>query len=379
MRSAADIHLAWLESLSPWPEEFGLGRMRELLARLGNPQLGLRAIHVVGTNGKTTTTRMAEALLAGEGLRVGAYTSPHVVSWAERVRVAGEEADLEKVLGRVRADAEAVGATQFEALTAAALAEFAAAGVDVAVVEAGLGGRHDATNVLGAEVVVLTNVALEHVEVLGPTREAIAAEKLAVVSPGALVVLGEPEWEEAARSAGASAVTVVSASSAALAHAGAESFLRRTVDPAPLEHVHVPGRMELVAEAPLELWDGAHNLAGIGYLLARAPRADWVLAVSILEDKDAAGMLAALSALGRRLVATGSSSPRSVPAEELAALGREFFDDVEVVPEPTSALARAREIAGEEGAVLVTGSLYLLMDLASVRPSCLPWQASASG
>ena len=95
--------------------------------------------------------------------------------------------------------------------------------------------------------------------------------------------------------------------------------------------------------------------------------------------KDAAGMLAALSALGRRLVATGSSSPRSLPAEELAALGREFFDEVEVVPQPVSALARAREIAGAEGAVLVTGSLYLLMDLASVRPSCLPWQASASG
>jgi dihydrofolate synthase/folylpolyglutamate synthase len=89
--------------------------------------------------------------------------------------------------------------------------------------------------------------------------------------------------------------------------------------------------------------------------------------------------LAALSALGRRLVATSSSSPRALPAEELAAVGREFFDEVEAVPDPAAAHARAREIAGEEGAVLVTGSLYLLMDLASVRPSCLPWQASASG
>jgi dihydrofolate synthase/folylpolyglutamate synthase len=379
MRSAADPNLAWLESLSPWPEEFGLGRMRELLGRLGNPQRRLRAVHVVGTNGKTTTTRMTEALLIAEGLRVGAYTSPHVVSWSERLRVDGEEADLEAALDRVRADAEAVGATQFEALTAAAFAELAAAGVDVAVVEAGLGGRHDATNVLGAQVVVLTNVSLEHVDVLGPTREAIAAEKLAVVPPGALVVLGEPEWEQAARAAGASAVTVVSGSSAALAHAAAESFLGRTVDPAPLADVHVPGRMEIVCEAPLELWDGAHNLAGVGYLLARAPRAEWTLVVSILRDKDAAGMLAALSALGRRLVATESSSPRSRPAGELAELGREFFDQVDAVPEPLAAHARAREIAGAEGAVLVTGSLYLLMDLASVRPSCLPWQASASG
>jgi dihydrofolate synthase/folylpolyglutamate synthase len=221
MRSAADSNLTWLESLSPWPEEFGLGRMRELLKRLRNPERRLRAIHVVGTNGKTTTTRMTEALLAAEGLRVGSYTSPHVVSWTERLRVGGEEADLEAALGRVRAEAEAVEATQFEALTAAALAELASAEVDVAVVEAGLGGRHDATNVLDAGVVVLTNVALEHVDVLGPTREAIAGEKLAVISPGALVVIGEAEWEGAARAAGASAVTVVSGSSAALAHAAA--------------------------------------------------------------------------------------------------------------------------------------------------------------
>jgi dihydrofolate synthase / folylpolyglutamate synthase len=215
--------------------------------------------------------------------------------------------------------------------------------------------------------------------VLGPTREAIAEEKLAVVSPGALVVLGEPEWVGAARAAGASAVTVVSGSSAALAHAAAESFLGRTVDPAPLADVHVPGRIEVVCEAPLELWDGAHNLSGVGYLLGRAPRAEWTLVVSIVEDKDAAGMLAALSALGRRLVATESSSPRTLPSAELAALGREFFDEVEIVRAPVAARARAREIAGDEGAVLVTGSLYLLMDLASVRPSCLPWQASASG
>ena len=135
MRSNADI--AWLESLSPWPEEFGLGRMVELLARLGEPQRRFPAIHVVGTNGKTTTVRTAEALLDAAGLRVGAYTSPHVVSWAERIRVGGEEVDLGTALARVRPAAEAVGATQFEALTATAFAEFAEAGVDAAVVEAG--------------------------------------------------------------------------------------------------------------------------------------------------------------------------------------------------------------------------------------------------
>jgi dihydrofolate synthase/folylpolyglutamate synthase len=246
-------------------------------------------------------------------------------------------------------------------------------------VEAGLGGRHDATNVLEAPVVVLTNVALEHTEVLGSTREEIAAEKLAVVSPGAQVVLGEPEWEGAARDAGAGGVTVVAGSSGALAHAAVESFLGRTVDPAPLGDVHVPGRLERVGEAPLEIWDGAHNLAGVGYLLTRVPRADWVVVASILADKDAAGMLAALSALGGTLVATASSNPRALPAAQLASLGRRFFGSVEVVPEPAEALARGRALAGPDGALLVTGSLYLLVDLASVRGSCLPWQASASG
>jgi dihydrofolate synthase / folylpolyglutamate synthase len=378
MPSAAS-HLSWLESLSPWPEEFGLGRMRELLVRLGQPQRAFPSIHVVGSNGKTTTVRTAEALLGAAGLRVGAYTSPHVVSWAERVRVGGGEAELEAALERVRPAAEAVGATQFETLTAAALAEFAEAGVDAAVVEAGLGGRLDATNVLEAPVVVLTNVALEHTEVLGGTRAAIAEEKLAVVRPGGQVVLGEPEWEDAARRAGAAAVTVVPSSSAALAHAAAECFLGRTVDPAALEGVRVPGRLERVGEAPLEIWDGAHNLAAVGYLLPRVPAADWVLLVSVLRDKDARGMLAALSALGGRLVATSSSSPRALSAEELAALAGPAFRHVEAVPDPREALLRGRALAGEDGALLVTGSLYLLADLASVRPSCLPWQASASG
>ena len=378
MRSAAS-NRDWLESLSPWPEEFGTERMRDLLRRLGNPERSLRAIHVVGTNGKTTTARSAEALLLAEGVATGVYTSPHVLSWGERIRVGGEEADLEAALARVRADAEAVGATQFEVLTAAAFAELAAAGVEAAVVEAGLGGRHDATNVLAAPVVVLTNVALEHTEVLGSTREEIAAEKLAVVSPGALVVLGEPEWETAARAAGAAGVTVVAGSSGVLAHAAVESFLARSVDPGALERVHVPGRLERVGEAPLEIWDGAHNLAGVGYLLTRVPRADWVVAASILADKDAEGMLAALSALGGTLIATASSNGRALPAEELAGLGRRFFDRVEVVPEPVEAVVRGRELAGADGALLVTGSLYLLTDLASVRPSCLPWQASASG
>jgi dihydrofolate synthase / folylpolyglutamate synthase len=270
--------------------------------------------------------------------------------------------DFEAAVARVRAPAERIGATQFEILTAAALAEFAAVGVDAAVVEAGLGGRLDATNVLDAPVVVLTNVVLEHTEVLGSTRPEIAQEKLAVVHPGATVVLGEAEWEEAARGAGAREVVVTGQANAALALAAAEALLGRELEPL-AEEVALPGRLERRGEAPLEIWDGAHHLAGVGYLLPRLPSRRYVLVVSILADKDAAGMLAALSAVGDALVATSSSNARALPAEELARRGAAFFRRIEVVDDPAEALARGRELAGPGGAVLVTGSLYLLADL----------------
>jgi dihydrofolate synthase / folylpolyglutamate synthase len=365
--SSAD-NIAWVESLSPWPEEFGLERMRRLLAELGDPQHAFPAIHVVGTNGKTTTARMTAALLAAGGKTVGSYTSPHVTGWHERVQVNGEPADLDAALARIRPAAEALGATQFEALTAAALAGFAAAGVDAAVVEAGLGGRLDATNVLRAPVVVLTNVDLEHTDVLGSTRERIAREKLAVIQPGATVVLGEPEWEGMARASGAEAVVVTGRSNLALAVAAAESFLGAPVDPAPAEETSVPGRLEHVGESPLEIWDGAHNLAGVGYVLARLPARSYVVVASILADKDVDGMLAALSALGRVLVATRSTNTRALRGDELASRAERFFAETETVPDPAAALGRARELAGPDGAVFVTGSLYLLADLDTVRP-----------
>src|SRR3990170_1884633 len=170
----------WLDSLSPWPRDFGLDRMLVLLTQLGDPQDAYPAVHVVGTNGKSTAAVTIEQLLLSQGLSVGTTISPHVASWSERIRLNGEEADFEEAVGRVRPTAERLGATQFETVTAAALATFADAGVDAAVVEAGLGGRLDATNVLQNRVVLLTNVALEHTDVLGDTVEEIAREKLAV-------------------------------------------------------------------------------------------------------------------------------------------------------------------------------------------------------
>jgi dihydrofolate synthase/folylpolyglutamate synthase len=364
MPSASD----WLESLSPWPEEFGLGRMRALLAELGEPQRAFRSIHVVGTNGKSTATRRAAAFLLREGLSVGAYTSPHVAGWGERIQVDGEDADLEQALMRVRPAAERAAATQFEVLTAAAFAEFAAAGVEAAVVEAGLGGRLDATNVLDAEVVALTNVALDHTDVLGETREAIAEEKLAVVSSGSTVVLGEAEWASRVRARGAGRVEV----SDDVGRAAAEAFLGRRLE-GDVES-SLPGRFDEVGD---DVFAGAHNPAGAEWLVERLPRDDYVVVASILADKDAEAMLAPLSRAGNTLVATASRSARALPAEDLASRARPFFERVETVADPGAALERGRELAGEHGAVLVTGSLYLLADL-TVRLQRVPWGSSAS-
>jgi dihydrofolate synthase / folylpolyglutamate synthase len=355
----------WVAGLSPWPEEFGLGRMRALLAELGDPQLEFPSVHVVGTNGKSSTTWLTAAFLRAEGLHVGAYTSPHVSGWYERLDT--DAAGFERAVAQIRPAAERQGATQFEALTAAALAEFAAAEVDAAVVEAGLGGRLDATNVLRAPVVVLTNVGLDHTEQLGETREEIAAEKLAVVQQGAAVVLCEPEWQALARSCGAETTVLTGRSNLALAVAAAESFLGRAVDPSTVGDVLLPGRLERRSESPLEIWDGAHNLDGVGWLLPRLPDRRYVVVASILSDKQVDGMLAALSALGDTLVATESSNTRVLPADELARLGSRWFRRTEQERDPAAALAAARAIAGPDGAVLVTGSLYLLADLAARR------------
>ncbi|MBA3716718.1 MAG: hypothetical protein H0W87_00615 [Actinobacteria bacterium] len=347
----------YVESLSPWPEDgFGLDRIVALLEELGNPQRAYPSIHVVGTNGKGTTTRTIEETLGAQGLFVGGYYSPHVTGWPERIRVGGAEADFERAIERVRPAAGRLGATQFEVLTAAALAEFAEAGVDVAAVEAGLGGRFDATNVLDAPLVVLTNVGLEHTDVLGDTREQIAAEKLAVVRPGAIVIVGEPEWEGLARANGAARVIVEPGGNAALAAAAASAFLGRRVAPV---HVQLPGRLEWRGD---ELWDGAHTPEAVRHIEPELPRLG-AIAASILTDKDVDGILGLLARHAPALVATASSHPRALDPRELARRATPYFEHVEAVVDPVQAVERARELGTP---VLVTGSLYLLADL-SVR------------
>ena len=319
--------------------------MRALLAALGDPQQAFPSIHVVGTNGKSTATRTIAAMLRAEGLRAGAYTSPHVSGWHERLDC--DPASFERAVARVRKAAAEIGATQFEALTAAALAEFAEQEVDVAVLEAGLGGRLDATNVVDAPVVLLTNVSLEHTEVLGETPDKIAAEKLAVAHAARVVVIADNTFADLVPRG---AQLVVGGPKEA-----AEAFLERPVE----AHIEValPGRLEHRGD---EVWDGAHTPEAVDWLLARLPVRDHVLCVSMLGDKRVDEMLDRLSRAGSTLIATRSSNARSLPADELAARAQSHFREVRAVASPRKALARARAIGRP---VLVTGSLYLLADL----------------
>jgi dihydrofolate synthase/folylpolyglutamate synthase len=316
--------------------------MVALLERLGDPQRSFEAVHVVGTKGKSTAARRIAATIGGL-----AYTSPHVSGWHERLQT--DEAGFERAIQRVRPAAEELGATQFETLTAAAFADFAARGIEAAAVEAGLGGRLDATNVIDARVVLLTNVALEHTDVLGETRELIAAEKLAVAGPGAVVVLPDREF---ARLVAGNELHVGGAREAA------EAFLGRPVE---LAEASLPGRLEL---RDGEVRDGAHTPDAVDWLLERLPEPhDYVVVASILGDKDADGILERLAHAGTTLVATRSSNERALPAGEVAARGRTWFKVVERANDPREALRLAHMLGPR---VLVTGSLYLLADLYSL-------------
>jgi dihydrofolate synthase / folylpolyglutamate synthase len=364
--TAAD---GYIDSLELFGMRFGLKRMHGLLDALGNPERCFDAVHVVGTNGKGSTTLYAEALLLHEGIATGAYLSPHLTSFRERIRIGGAEiepAAYEAAVLRVR---EAVGAdvTQFEALTAAAFVAFASAGVAWAVVEAGLGGRLDATNVLArSRVQVLTNVSLEHTELLGETREAIAAEKVAVVPAGGVVVVGEPGWEGFVPQARTVKQVTVAGTyqdqNRAVAHAAIELALGRSIDPAPMLAVRIPGRMEVRGTAPLEIWDGAHNPAGMRRLVSELPGIvgdrPCVAVFSTLGEKDVGAMVALLRRVCPTIVATQSTNSRALAADTLSALTGGPAE-----PDPVAARERALALAGPSGAVVICGSLYLLHDL----------------
>ncbi|HUR84255.1 MAG TPA: cyanophycin synthetase [Solirubrobacteraceae bacterium] len=407
----------WLLSLELFGMRFGLDRMRRLMTTLDAPHRAFRSVHVVGTNGKSSTVRMIAALLRAHGMRSGAYLSPHLVSFAERIRIDGSdvsEAQFAAAVGRARHAATLVDrtldegdrVTQFEALTAAAYTQLAAAGVEVAVVEAGLGGRWDATNVIDAEVVVLTNVGLEHTRWLGPTIADIAREKLAVVAGGrerVTLVLGphlHPDADAEARIVaerqGARIVRAPGEPPPGLALLARGAFQRRNFAVAcaaaqallgtPLDDeavrraaasTAVPGRFQVLADegdggAEVVL-DGAHNAGGMAALAESLPDflagRPLVAVVSVLDDKDAAAMLAGLLPLCSGAVFTANANPRALSPATLASLAGQVGAPAEtrVEADPRRAVALARELAGSGGVVLATGSIYLVADL--LRPA----------
>jgi dihydrofolate synthase/folylpolyglutamate synthase len=390
----------YLLGLELFGMRFGLDRMHKLMTVLGLPQRRFASIHVVGSNGKSSTVRMIAAILERHGLRTGSYTSPHLRSFAERVEV-GErplpEAAFAAAVARAAHAAEMVNrtlsegeeVTQFEALTAAAYHALASSGVEVAVVEAGLGGRYDATSVIPSRVQVLTTVGLEHTRWLGPTIEDIAREKLAVVRDHATLVTGPLVAE--ARQVAAEVVAARHATHVevtepwrgslaprgdfqrwnfAAAAAAAEAFLGEPVAAErAAEEVRIPGRLEQISESPLTLIDGAHNPDGVRALANALAGERFTGVVGILDDKDAAAMLKELLPLFDRIVFTRSANPRSLPPATLQSLTEQLGGpESEVVPDPTAALGRARELAGPAGAVLATGSIYLIADLVREHP-----------
>ena len=372
---------------------FGLERMRRLLTALDSPHQMFRAIHVVGTNGKSSTTRFAAAMLEAHGVSSGEYLSPHLATFAERIRVGCADLTPLGFGGVVERVAEAAVkvergleeddlVTQFELLTAAAFLAFAEAGVEVAVVEAGLGGRWDATNVLDAPVCVLTSVGLEHTRWLGPTLTDIAREKLAVVPPGGTLIYGRlpAEAMEEVRATDAKRIGVTAPLglelpgyqrlNAALAAAAVEATLGEVDDAKILTAAAgtaVPGRFQVVGHDPLTIVDGAHNPAGMEALAEALPRAGVVACVSILDDKDAAAMLRPLLPACDAVVCTTNANPRALPAATLGSLAAQlgFAGETVLERDPHRALARARELAGPTGTVVATGSIYLVADLLS--------------
>jgi dihydrofolate synthase/folylpolyglutamate synthase len=395
-----------LHSLELFGMRFGLDRMRRMMTVLGSPERRFQTIHVLGTNGKSSTTRMIAAILQRHGLRTGAYLSPHLVSYPERVLIAeqelGEEA-FAQAIARASWAAERVNrtlgeddhVTQFELLTAAALWEMAEQGVEVAVVEAGLGGRYDATSVIDARVSVLTNVGLEHTRWLGPTIKDIAEEKLAVLAPGARLVLGAelaaPALAVAERIARERAATIVRPAGLgetprargvfqrrnfALARAAAEAYLQGLevpLDPsavaAAAAATEVPGRLQLLDGSPPTILDGAHNPDAVAALVEALPEVlgggPLALVLGVLEDKDAARMLGALMPLCERAWFTAPPGSRALSPAALQSLARQLgFEAVACEPRPAHALSAARAWASEHaGSVLVTGSVYLVGDL----------------
>ncbi|MEG0935952.1 MAG: folylpolyglutamate synthase/dihydrofolate synthase family protein [Clostridia bacterium] len=413
----AQALIEWIHSARTFGEKVGLSNMLALTEALGHPEKNLRCVHVAGTNGKGSVCAMLERVLREAGYHTGLYTSPYLIRYNERVRLDGVPIDDQRLIAcgqRVRLAAEAlaragVKPTAFELGTALAFCAFDEAKVDVAVIETGLGGRLDPTNVLKPIVCAITTIGLDHVEILGGTLPEIAREKAGIFKPGAPVALyPQPGtvmavFDEVARARGVelrlsgdypiealhqdaygarftltlpefgemavrvplpglhqalnarlalATLGLISRQGFAVSRKAAEEGIARTV---------WPGRLEWLGGA---LLDGAHNPEGARalaeYLRAFFGGRDIVLLTGMMRDKQPEICADILSAHCAKVVATQVAWPRALPAEALAQIYRARGVDAEAVADATAALARAREIAGEGALLVVAGSLYLV-------------------
>jgi dihydrofolate synthase / folylpolyglutamate synthase len=385
--------------------------MHRLGSLLGMPQHRFASLHVVGTNGKSSVAQMIAALLEAHGVSCGACLSPHLLRWSERVRIRGREIDAAEFAAAVERTAQAAGVvnrslaqdgdavTQFEVSTAAAFVALAAARVQAGVIEAGLGGRLDATNVIPSRVTVLTSVGLDHTEWLGETEAEIAAEKLAVLRDQSTLVLGRVSAEVSAlaeRTAAGCGARLVRAPedpgaeialrapgafqrrNFALALAAAEAFLGELDGDAVCAvaaDLVIPGRLQVVAGDPPTVLDAAHNPDGARALAEALPEVaagrPVFACLAMLADKDAEAMIGALAPMLERAVCTelpsaalgaaGRPGSRPRPADELVAACEAIGLRAEAIADPEAALTRARELAAaEDGIALLAGSHYLL-------------------
>jgi len=409
-------HVNMERDVAPRSAARRLDRVRRLVELMGDPQNSYPIIHVTGTNGKGSVARMITALLVARGLRVGTYTSPHLERLNERIAWNGDpipDDALAEVIGAI-ADLEPLldsPPTYFEILTAAAFRWFADVAVDVGVIEVGLGGRWDATNVADAQVAVLTNVSLDHAETIGPALTDIATEKVGIVKPGATFVLAEtspslrPIFDASAAAEtwvrgeqfrcnrnllahegrvvdlatpGATYENIFlpvhgayQGDNAAVALAAVEAFfgapLAEEVVTEAFAGLRLPGRLEVVTRHPICVLDGAHNPAGALAATAALDEAfgpavtGRILVIGLLQGRDPVEMLECFGAGSARLVVTcPPPSPRALPAAEVAEAARSLGTDGEETASVSEAMATALALAGEQDLVHVTGSLYVV-------------------
>ncbi|MCE5244985.1 MAG: bifunctional folylpolyglutamate synthase/dihydrofolate synthase [Desulfobacteraceae bacterium] len=404
--------VSYIYGLQKFGIKFGLNSTRNMLDRLGNPQQSFRSIHIAGTNGKGSTAAMLSSILKEHGFRVGLYTSPHLVRFAERFQVDNREAEPERILAvfqKIRPllyDREPP--TFFELVTAMAFLYFAEEGVDWAVVEVGMGGRLDATNVILPEVSVITTVSFDHQEYLGNTLPSIAREKAGIIKEGVPVVTGahQPSVQGVLKTAcmrhgsplyrlgtnfrvrrnpngslhyqglrwqlpdmEIGLIGPHQAQNAATAVATLEVLekygdfvLDREALAGGLASTRWPARLEVLQRQPLIVLDGAHNVPGAEALREALKRSFAYrrlhLVLGVMADKDIKGIFRRLLPLAETVIFTQPRYARAASAEELKRIAGPSAHDALVIPDPASAIERARLLAHPEDLICITGSLY---------------------